>query len=238
MQNMGKQNMQGFSCKRSNVHARIKWKWGKFKHAMVEIKYGITTDLSVGKGSKFRVFWTRHFIPSTLIGLTKQFQSVTPLRENYRKSSYLDVVSGVLGIIIWSMFDWVELLTIHIIQWYCPWSVRNYLPGLHRDVVAFSVDAVFITVGDQATTIENLFKRRIRAFSKVGCNHVQLNCRSVDFSKSRVPSHACLQVDSDSSWKSLANWNWSETTPVFTQKEDSMVVLLDHWPLTIEIFLT
>ena len=26
--------------------------------------------------------------------------------------------------------------------------------------------------------------------------------------------------------------------PVFTQKEDNMVVLPDHWPLTIEIFLT
>ena len=119
-----------------------------------------------------------------------------------------------------------------------PKMFRNYLPGLHHNVVAFSIDAVLIVVGDQATTIENLFKRRIRAFSKVGCNHVQLNCRSVDFSKSRVPSHACLQVDSDSSWKSLANWNWSETTPIFTQKEDNMVVLLDHWPLTIEIFLT
>jgi len=29
---------------------------GKFKHAMVEIKYEITTDLPVGKGSKFRFF--------------------------------------------------------------------------------------------------------------------------------------------------------------------------------------
>ena len=115
---------------------------------------------------------------------------------------------------------------------------RIYLPGLHRDAAAFSVDAVFIAVGDQATTIEHFFKQRIRAFSKGGCNHDQLNCWSVDFSKSRVPNHACLEVDSDPSWNSLANWNWSETTPVFTQKEDSMVVLLDHWPLTIEIFLT
>ena len=99
----------------------------------------------------------------------------------------------------------------------------------------FSVDVVFITVGDQATAIKHFFKRRVRAFSKVGCNHDQFNCWSVDFLKSRVPSHACLEVDSDSSWNSLANWNWSGTTPVFTQKEDSMVVLPDHWPLTIVI---
>ena len=52
----GKQNMQGFSCKRCNAHARIKWRFGKFKHATVEIKYEITTDLPVGKDSKFRVF--------------------------------------------------------------------------------------------------------------------------------------------------------------------------------------
>jgi len=163
---------------------------------------------------------------------------VTPLYENYRKNLYLDVVSGVLGIIIWSSFDRVELLMIHIIPWYCPWNVRNYLPGLHHNVAAFSIDAVLLVVGDQATAIEYFFKRRIRAISKVGCNHDQLNCRCFDFSKSRVPSYTCLKVDSDSSWNSLANWNWSETTPVFTQREDSMVVQPDHWPLTIEIFLT
>ena len=84
---------------------------------------------------------------------------------------------------------------------------RNYLPGLLHNVVTFSVDAVFVAVGDQATTIEHFFEQRIRAFSKGGCNHDQLNCRSVDFSKSRVPSHACLKVDSDSSCNSLANWN-------------------------------
>ena len=33
---------------------------------------------------------------------------------------FRDVVSGVLGIIIWSSFDRVELLLIHIIPWYCP----------------------------------------------------------------------------------------------------------------------
>ena len=128
---------------------------------------------------------------------------MTPLYENYRKNLYLDVVSGVLGIIIWSSFDRVELLMIHIIPWYCPWNVRNYLPGLHHNVAAFSIDAVLLVVGDQATAIEYFFKRRIRAFSKVGCNHDQFNCRSVDFSKSRVPNHACLEVDSDSSWNSF-----------------------------------
>jgi hypothetical protein len=126
----------------------------------------------------------------------------------------------------------------YIVPWYCPWNVRNYLPGLHHNVVAFSVDAVFIAVGDQATTIDHFFKQRIWAFSKVGWNHDQFNCWSVDFSKLRVPNHACVEVDSDSSWNLLANWNWSENTPVFTQKEDGMVVLPDHWSLTIEIFLT
>ena len=29
---------------------------GKFKHAMIEIKHEITTDLPIDKGSKFRVF--------------------------------------------------------------------------------------------------------------------------------------------------------------------------------------
>ena len=163
---------------------------------------------------------------------------MTPLYESYRKNWYLDMVSGVLGIITWSYFDRVGLLMIHIIPWYCPWNVRNYLPGLHHNVVAFSIDVVRIVVGDQAAAIEHFFKQRIRASSKVGCNHDQFNCRSVDFSKSRVPSHACLKVDSDLSWSSLANCNWSKTTPVSTQREDIMVFLPDHWPLTIEIFLT
>jgi len=35
---------------------------------------------------------------------------------------------------------------------------RIYLPGLHRDVVAFSVDAVFIVVGDQTTAIEHFIQ--------------------------------------------------------------------------------
>jgi len=91
--------MQGFSCKRCNAQARIKWRWGKFKHAMVGIKYEITTDLPVGKGSKFRVFWMRHFIPSTLISLTKKFQSVTPLRKK---------------------------LLEKFVHWYGVWGARDY----------------------------------------------------------------------------------------------------------------
>ena len=78
--------------------------------------------------------------------------------ESIGKNLYLDVVSVVLGIIIWSSFDRVELLMIHIIPWHYPWNVRNYLPGLHRDVVAFLVDVVFIAVGDQATTIEHFIQ--------------------------------------------------------------------------------
>ena len=62
---------KGFHAKDAMFMKESKWNWGKFKHAMVEIKYGITTDLPVGKGSKFRVFWTRHFIPSNLISSTK-----------------------------------------------------------------------------------------------------------------------------------------------------------------------
>ena len=45
----------------------------------------------------------------------ENFQSVAPHREGCRKNSYLDVVSGVFGFIIWSSFDRVELLMIHII---------------------------------------------------------------------------------------------------------------------------
>ena len=48
-----------------------------------------------------------------------------------------------------------------------------YLPGLHHNVVAFSVDAVFIVVGDQATAIEHfiqtenssLFQRWMQSWS-------------------------------------------------------------------------
>ena len=90
---------------------------------------------------------------------------------------------------------------------------RIYLPRLHRNMVTFSVDAVFIAIGDQATIIEHFFKRRIRAFSKVGWNHDLFNCRSVDFSKSRVPSHACLEVDSDSSWNSFGELKLIEDYP-------------------------
>ena len=109
-------------------------------------------------------------------------------------------MSGVLGIIIWSSSDRVELLMIISSRGTAP-EIRSriYLPGLHHNVVAFSIDAVRIVVGDLAAAIEHFFKQRIRASSKVGCNHDQFNCRSVDFSKSRVPSHACLKVDSDSS---------------------------------------
>ena len=114
------------------------------------------------------------------------------------------MVSGVLGIIIWSSSDRVELLMIISSRGTAP-EIRSriYLPGLHHNMVAFSVDAVFIAVGDQATIIEHFFKRRIRAFSKGRCNNDQLNCQSIDFSKSRVPSHTCLEVNSDSSRNSF-----------------------------------
>ena len=110
------------------------------------------------------------------------------------------MVSRVLEIIIWSSSDRDELLMIISSRGTAP-EIRSriYLPGLHCNMVAFSIDAVFIAIGDQATIIEHFFKQRIRAFSKGGCNHDQLNCQSVDFSKSRVPNHACLEVDSDSS---------------------------------------
>jgi len=53
---LGIKTCKGFFAKDANAHARIKLKTWEFKHAMVEIKYGITTDLPVGKGSKFKVF--------------------------------------------------------------------------------------------------------------------------------------------------------------------------------------
>ena len=39
---------KGFHAKDAMFMQESKWNWGKFKHAMVEIKYGITTDLLVG----------------------------------------------------------------------------------------------------------------------------------------------------------------------------------------------
>ena len=91
---------------------------------------------------------------------------MTPLRKSYWKNSYLDVVSRVLEIIIWSSSDRDELLMIISSRGTAP-EIRSriYLPGLHCNMVAFSVDAVFIAIGDQATIIEHFFKRRIRGSS-------------------------------------------------------------------------
>jgi len=136
MQKLGEQNMQGFSCKRCNAHAKIKWWWGKFKHAMIKIKYEITTDLPVGKGSKFRVFWTRHFVPSTLISLTK----------NSKVWHRLVKVIGKIRTLMWclgcSRLSFGPLLIGLNFSWYISSRgtapevrSRNYLPGLHRDVV-------------------------------------------------------------------------------------------------------
>ena len=52
----GESNMKGVLCKRCECSCKNQMKMKKFKHAMVEFKYGITTGLPVGKGSKFRVF--------------------------------------------------------------------------------------------------------------------------------------------------------------------------------------
>ena len=68
---------KGFHAKDAMFMQESKWNWGKFKLAMVEIKHGITTNLPIGKGSKFRVFWMRHFVLLALISLMKRFQSMT-----------------------------------------------------------------------------------------------------------------------------------------------------------------
>ena len=159
MQKMGNQNMQGFSCKRCNAHARIKRRWGKFKHAMIEIKYEITTDLPVGKGSKFRVFWMRHFVRSTLISLTKSskvWHRFAKVIEKIRTLMWCPGCSGLSSgtLLIGLNFSWYISSRGIAPEVIC----RNYLPRLHCDVVAFSVDAVFIAVGDQATTIEHFFE--------------------------------------------------------------------------------
>ena len=107
--------------KKMQCSCKNQMKMKEIQTCMVEIKYEITTDLPVGKDSKFRVFWTRYFILSTLISLTKNFQSVAPHRKSFQKNSFLDVVSRVLGFIIWSSFDHVELVMIFVTPWYCPW---------------------------------------------------------------------------------------------------------------------
>ena len=173
---------KGFYAKDAMFMQGSKWKWGKFKHAMVEIKYEITTDLPVGKDSKFRVFWTRHFVRSTLISLTKSSKVWHRFAKVIGKNCTLMWCPGCSGL------SFGHLLIGLNFSWYISShgtspevKSSNYLLGLHYDVVAFSVDAVFIVVGDQATTIEHFFEQRIRAFSKGGCNHDQLNCWSVDF---------------------------------------------------------
>ena len=139
----------GLWCKRwenkicKDLHAKdamlmreIKWKWGKFKHAIVEIKYEITTNLPVGKGSKFKVFWTRHFVPSTLISLTKNSKLWHRFAKVIGKICTLMWCSGCSG----SSFG--SLLIGLNFSWYISSHgtapkvrSRNYLPGLHRDVV-------------------------------------------------------------------------------------------------------
>ena len=137
-----------------------KWNWGKFKHAMAEIKHGITTNLPIGKGSKFRVFWTRHSAPSTLITLMKNSKVWHCLLKVYRKK--MRILTWCLGC---SGLSFGPLLIGSNFSWYISSrgtapevKSRNYLPRLHRDVVAFSVDAVFIVVGDQTTAIEHFIQ--------------------------------------------------------------------------------
>jgi hypothetical protein len=151
--------MQGFSSKRCNAHTRIKRRWGKFKHAMIEIKYEITTDLPVGKGSKFRVFWMRHFVRSTSISMTKSSKVWHRFAKVIGKNCTLMWCPGC------SRLSFGHLLIGLNFSWYI--SSRgtspevkssNYLPGLNHDVVAFSVDVVFIVVGVQATTIEHFIQ--------------------------------------------------------------------------------
>ena len=127
---------------------------------MVKFKYEITTDLPVGKGSNFRVFWRRHFVPSTLISLTKNSKVWHHLVKVIRKIRTLMWCLGCLGL------SFSPLLIGLNFSWYISSHgtapkvrSRNYLPGLHRDVAAFSVDVVFIVVGDQATAMEHFIQK-------------------------------------------------------------------------------
>ena len=92
----------------------------EFKHAMVKIKHGITTDLPVGKVSKLESFERDILFPSTWVKLDENFQSGAPQHGSCRKNLYLDVVSGVHREYHLVLFDRVELLMILIILWYCP----------------------------------------------------------------------------------------------------------------------
>ena len=156
MQVKRKQNMQGFSCKRCNVHARIKWKWENFKHAMVEIKCEITTDLPIGKGSKFRVFWMRHFISINLGQAWRKFPKWDT--ASWKLSEKFVPWCGVWGareyhlVLFWSFRSHDTHHPVIL-----PLRVEyNYSPWLHRNVATCPIDVVFLVVGDQATTIEHL----------------------------------------------------------------------------------
>jgi len=106
MQKVGDQNVQGFLCKRCKCSCNNQMKMNEFKHAMVKIKHGITTDLPVGKGSKLESFERDILFPSTWVKLDENFQSGAPQHGSCRKNLVL--------------FDRVELLMILIILWYCP----------------------------------------------------------------------------------------------------------------------
>ena len=119
-----------------------------------------------------------------------------------------------------------------------PEMFRNYLPGLHHNMVAFSVDAVFIVVGDQAMAIEHFIQTENSSLFQGWMQSWSI----------QLPKCWLLEVKSAKS-----RFSWSQLgfvvkfiselkligdLPCLHTKEDSMVVLPDHWPLTIEIFLT
>ena len=74
----------------------------EFKHAMVKIKHGITTDLPVGKGSKLESFERDILFPSTWVKLDENFQSGAPQHEVVEKICTLMWCLGCIGNTIWS----------------------------------------------------------------------------------------------------------------------------------------
>ena len=98
MQKVGDQNVQGFLCKRCKCSCNNQMKMNEFKHAMVKIKHGITTDLPVGKGSKLESFERDILFPSTWVKLDENFQSGAPHRKSCRKIRTLMWCLGCSGI--------------------------------------------------------------------------------------------------------------------------------------------
>ena len=124
---------------------------------MVEIKYEITTNLSVGKDSKFRVFWTRHFALSTLISLTKNSKVWHRIVNVFRKIRTLMWCLGCSGL------SFGPLLIRSNLSWYL--SNRGTAPGgkveiTYLDCIVMSLQKIYwyMTIKFRHISLKNRHK--------------------------------------------------------------------------------